>query len=308
MSKVQVQPSIEKESDTLATSIPETVKLELLKAQQREITEYHIYSRLARVVKDQHNSEILQKIGDDELRHAEFWSRYTGREVQPNRFVVFFFYWLARIFGITFGIKLMEQGEERAQVNYTEIAKYIPEAERIAHEEDAHEQKLIALIDEELLNYVGSMVLGLNDALVELTGTLAGLTFALQNNKLVALSGLVTGIAASLSMAASEYLSRKSEGQSDTALTSSMYTGIAYICTVVLLILPYFVFQNHIVSLAGTLIAALLIIFCFSFYVSVVQEFNFKERFLEMAVLSMGVALISFVVGYLLQDILGVDV
>ena len=292
----------------MATSIPEAVKLELIKAQQREITEYHIYSRLAQTVQNEHNSKILQRIGDDELRHAKFWSRYTGREVKPNRVLVFLFYWLARIFGITFGIKLMEQGEERAQVNYTEIAKYIPEAERIAQEEDAHEQELIVLIVEELLNYVGSMVLGLNDALVELTGALAGLTFALQNNKLVALSGLITGIAASFSMAASEYLSRKSEGKFDTALTSSMYTGAAYICTVVLLILPYFIFQNHIISLAGTLIVALLIIFCFSFYVSVVQDLSFKERFLEMAVLSMGVALISFIVGYLLQSILGVEV
>jgi len=292
----------------LATSIPEAVKSELIKAQRREITEYHVYSRLAGVVKDKHNSEILQRIGDDELRHAQFWARYTGQEVKPDRFVVFLFYWLARILGITFGIKLMELGEERAQVNYTAIAEYIPEAERIAHEEDAHEQQLIALIDEELLNYVGSMVLGLNDALVELTGALAGLTFALQNNKLVALSGLITGIAASLSMAASEYLSRKSEGKFDTALTSSMYTGAAYICTVVLLILPYFLFQHHIISLTATLVVALLIIFCFSFYVSVVQELSFKERFLEMAVLSMGVALISFVVGYLLQSVLGVDV
>ncbi|MGI6567622.1 MAG: VIT1/CCC1 transporter family protein [Limnochordia bacterium] len=292
----------------MATSIPEAVKSELIKAQRREITEYHVYSRLAGVVKDKHNSEILQRIGDDELRHAQFWARYTGQEVKPDRFVVFLFYWLARILGITFGIKLMELGEERAQVNYTAIAEYIPEAERIAHEEDAHEQQLIALIDEELLNYVGSMVLGLNDALVELTGALAGLTFALQNNKLVALSGLITGIAASLSMAASEYLSRKSEGKFDTALTSSMYTGAAYICTVVLLILPYFLFQHHIISLTATLVVALLIIFCFSFYVSVVQELSFKERFLEMAVLSMGVALISFVVGYLLQSVLGVDV
>ena len=290
------------------TSIPEAVRSELLKAQQAEITEYYIYSRLARVEKNKHNSEILQKIGDDELRHAKFWSRYTAQEAKPNPVLVFFYYWLARILGITFGIKLMERGEERAQINYAEIAKYIPEAERIAQEEDVHEQKLIALIDEERLNYVGSMVLGLNDALVELTGTLAGLTLALQNNKLVALSGLITGIAASLSMAASEYLSRKSEGKVETALTSSMYTGAAYVVTVVLLILPYFLFQHHVVSLIGTLIVALLIIFCFSFYVSVVQDFNFRERFAEMAVLSMGVALISFVVGYLLQNVLGVEV
>ena len=55
------------------------------------------------------------------------------------------------------------------------------------------------------------MVLGLNDALVEFTGALAGYTFALQNTLLVAMTGLITGVAASLSMATSEYLSTKSE-------------------------------------------------------------------------------------------------
>ena len=92
-------------------------------------------------------------------------------------------------------------------------------------------------INEERLNYTGSIVLGLNDALVELTGTLAGLTFALQNTKLTALAGLITGIAASFSMAASEYLSQRSEGESERASTSALYTGVAYICTVALLIL-----------------------------------------------------------------------
>ena len=47
------------------------------------------------------------------------------------------------------------------------------------------------------------MVLGLNDALVELTGTIAGLTFVLTNTTLIAMAGIITGIAATLSMAAS---------------------------------------------------------------------------------------------------------
>ena len=78
---------------------------------------------------------------------------------------------------------------------------------KIAQDEDRHESQLLGMLDEERLQYVGSMVLGLSDALVELTGTLAGLTFALQNNRLVALSGLITGISATLSMTSSEYLS-----------------------------------------------------------------------------------------------------
>ena len=156
-----------------------------------------------------------------------------------NRWKVFFYFWISRILGITFGIKLMERGEERAQINYEIIARKIPKASQIIADEHAHEQELIGLIEEERLNYVGSIVLGLNDALVELTGALAGFTFALQNTRLIALAGLITGIAASFSMAASEYLSTKSEGSGERALKSSIYTGAAYIVTVILLILPY---------------------------------------------------------------------
>jgi VIT1/CCC1 family predicted Fe2+/Mn2+ transporter len=46
---------------------------------------------------------------------------------------------------------------------------------------------------------------------VELTGALSGLTLAFRNTRLIAMAGLITGIAASLSMAGSEYLATKSE-------------------------------------------------------------------------------------------------
>ena len=42
-----------------------------------------------------------------------------------------------------------------------------------------NESALLQLLDEEKLRYTGSIVLGLNDVLVELTGALAGLTLAL---------------------------------------------------------------------------------------------------------------------------------
>jgi VIT1/CCC1 family predicted Fe2+/Mn2+ transporter len=87
-------------------------------------------------------------------------------------------------------------------------------------------QKLISLIDEERLKYVSSMVLGLNDALVELTGALTGLTLALQNPRLIAIVGFITGIAASMSMAASEYLSTKQEDTEKNPLKASVYTGL----------------------------------------------------------------------------------
>jgi len=179
--------------------------------QQIEITEYHIYKNLAKLVKDDENREILEQIADDELRHAQDWQKYTQRQIKPNQWDIFKYTTISRIFGFTFGIKLMERGEENAQANYALLSDQIPEIDNWIHEEEIHEQKLLTMLDEERLRYVGSVVLGLNDALVELTGALAGLKLALRDVKLIARSGLITGIAASLSMAASEYLSTKSE-------------------------------------------------------------------------------------------------
>ena len=276
--------------------------------QRIEITEYHIYKRLAKSIKDPENRLILEKIAEDELRHAEDWKKYTQREIKPNRWDIFKYTLIGRLFGFTFGIKLMERGEEKAQANYVQMRGKIPEIDNWIHEEEIHEQKLLAMLDEERLRYAGSVVLGLNDALVELTGALAGLTLALQNVKLIALSGLITGIAASLSMAASEYLATRSEETDKNPVRAAIYTGIAYIITVTLLVLPYLLIQNYIIDLIITLTIAVIIIAVFNYYISVAKDEPFKARFLEMAGLSLGVATFSFIIGYFIRQWLGVEI
>jgi VIT1/CCC1 family predicted Fe2+/Mn2+ transporter len=278
------------------------------KFQRIEITEHNIYKRLAKSIKDPENSKVLDQIAEDELRHYNDWKKYSQRDIKPNMWEVWKYYLISRIFGFTFGIKLMEQGEEKAQENYALLKGKIPDIDKWIHEEEIHEQKLLAMLDEERLRYAGSVVLGLNDALVELTGALAGLTLALQNVKLIALSGLITGIAASLSMAASEYLSTRSEETDKHPVRAAVYTGIAYIITVTLLVLPYLLIQNYIVDLIITLTVAVLIIAAFNYYISVAKDEPFRARFLEMAGLSLGVATFSFIIGYFIRQWLGVDI
>jgi len=286
----------------------ERLKRRLLAFQINEVNEAAIYRRLACTVSDRHNSEVLQRIAHEEEEHASVWRNYTGEDVAPSRMKVFFFVCLARLFGLTFGIRLMEKGEDSAQAAYRDISDEIPEAEQIIHDEEEHEQRLIDLIDEERLRYMGSVVLGLNDALVELTGTLAGLTLALQNTRLIALAGLITGVAASLSMSASEYLSRKTEQSDHNPLKASLYTAVAYIATVAVLIIPFLVVDSYLVALACTLINAVLIILIFTFYISVAQNLSFTRRFLEMVVISLGVAGISFAIGMVIRSVLGIEV
>ena len=279
------------------------------KMQQNELTESVIYEKIARFAKGEGNKETLLRLAREEKAHYEIWKKYTGAELKPEGFKVFKFTMIARIFGFTFAVKLMEKGEENAQEEYALLAAEVEESTHIHQQEEEHEAALLAMLDEERLQYVGSMVLGLNDALVELTGSLAGFTFAMQNTRLIALSGLIIGISATFSMASSEFLAARSEGRTD-ALKSCTYTGVAYLITVVLLVLPYLLLGNaqYITALVCMLLVVVLIIAGFTYYTSVAMNQPFKSRFLEMALISIGVAVVSFFVGILAKQLLGVDI
>lgn len=279
------------------------------KMQQNEITESVIYEKIARFAKGEENKQTLMRLSKEERAHYETWKKYTGTELKPSRLKVFRYTLIARILGFTFAVKLMERGEEAAQDEYALLAEEVEESTHIRQQEEEHEQALLSMLDEERLKYVGSMVLGLNDALVELTGSIAGFTFALQDTKLVAVSGLIVGISATFSMASSEFLSAKSEGRTD-AFKSCAYTGIAYLLTVVLLIMPYLFFGSaqYLYALVCMLVTIVLIIAGFTYYTSVAKDQPFGSRFWEMALISIGVAIISFGVGILAKKFLGVDV
>jgi VIT1/CCC1 family predicted Fe2+/Mn2+ transporter len=193
------------------------------------------------------------------------------------------------------------------QGTYEQLRGTNQEAEAIVRESE-HKAALPEILDEERLRYTGSIVLGLNDALVELTGALASLTLVLQNTKLIALIGLITGIAAALSMAASEYLSTRSEGTAKDPVRASTYTGVAYVGTVLILILPYLILENFYICLGCALVAAVLVIGFFNYYVPVARDVPFKRRFLEMTGLSLGVAALSFLIGFVVRSFLGVDI
>lgn len=279
------------------------------KMQQNELTESVIYEEIAKFAKGSENKDVLLRLAKEERAHYEIWKKYTGLEMKPEKLKILKYKLLARILGFTFAVKLMENGEEASQEEYGLLADEVPESITIRQQEEEHEAALLEILDEERLQYVGSMVLGLNDALVELTGSLAGFTFALQNTRLIALSGLIIGISATFSMASSEFLAARSEGRDD-ALKSCTYTGIAYLITVVLLICPYLIFgsASYIPALICMLFIVILIIAGFTYYTSVAQDQPFKSRFLEMAIISIGVAVISFVVGILAKKFLGIDV
>lgn len=281
----------------------------ILQFQRDELTSSILYEYIAGRQKDEGNRTALMEIAKAERSHYKTWKGYTGQELRPNMLKIFFYKIIHMLLGDTFTIKLFEIGETFGAQELREIEGEIPEARTIMKEEEEHEDRLLEMVDEERLHYIGSMVLGLNDALVELTGTIAGLTFALMNTRLVALSGIITGVSATLSMAASNYLAERADGNAK-ALKSSFYTGMAYLVTVALMVLPYLLLPNslYLAAFAILLAVVVMIIAVFNYYVSVVQSIPFWPRFAEMGTISLSVAAISFVIGLLAKHLLGIEI
>ncbi len=284
----------------------------LIKFQRMEITERYLYLAVAKkAARKKENRDMILGIAEEELKHYNIWKKYSQQDVAPNYLTVFLGSLFTFIVGYVFMLKWMEK---RADALFTEknlslLAPVIPEVELvIMKDEHRHESEILSLVDREALRFVGSIVLGLNDALVEMIGSLAGFTFAYQDAKLIAVTGFITGVAASLSMAASEYLSLKSEGRPD-AMTASIFTGAAYIIVVLLLITPYILMPHHVYfALAMMVCTVLFIILMFNYYMAVVQSTPLWPRFLEMAMISLSVAGISFIIGILAKILWHIDI
>ena len=282
----------------------------LIRLQRMERTEMEVYRRLANREKKAENKNLLQKISIQENNHYNLLKEKTGEDVDYSKFRVYFHVITSIFLGLTFSLKLMEKTEQNAAQEYRDLGY-----DDIAEEEDEHEKELLSLLEEDALNYLSSIILGLSDALVELTGALAGLTFAFQELRVVALAGLVTGISASFSMAASEFLATKEENSNRSPIKAALFTGSAYIITVFLLVIPYllltdnseiiFGLEPHIQALIITFIIGLLIIALFNFYVSIAQDKSFNRRFIEMVIILLIVTMISFLIGLILRESFG---
>ncbi|MEI6437619.1 MAG: VIT1/CCC1 family protein [Candidatus Omnitrophota bacterium] len=280
----------------------------VLAAQSNELTEAAIYRQMATIVKSLEHRDILLRIAREEDAHALVLKGITGKNIPADNGRVFWYVTVSRILGLNFGLRLMENQEGLAKEVYVAIKNEHPGIEQLFKDEQSHEQELLNMIDEERLKYIGAVVLGLNDALVELVGVLAGLTLALQNMKLIVVAGLITGIAASLSMAVAAYLSVRQDDDGRDPLKSALYTGVAYIVTVILLIWPYLVMSNMYVALGIAILDSILIIWAATFYIAVAKNVSFWKRFWEMTILSVIVAVLNFGVGLAANKVFGIHV
>jgi VIT1/CCC1 family predicted Fe2+/Mn2+ transporter len=282
-------------------------KSDLIKAQINEITEHLIYLKLSELEKEREKSQILKKISDEEFKHYKILSRITGKEPGPLRLKIFLTVLLARIFGYQFVLKKMENGEKGAENLYAELKGDFEELELLARDEEEHEKRLISLINEKRLQYMSSVVLGLNDGIVELLGTVAGLSIALKNSSVVGLTAGIMGIAACLSMSASEYLSTKVESDRSPYAAAS-YTAASYFAAVLAVITPFLLIKNPFFALFTSFFLVLILVAFLNYYISIVRDESFGKRLLEMLAVVLITSSISFLIGFLVNKYFGIEV
>ncbi len=277
----------------------------ILGYQRNEITEHILYGALAKRLKGK-NREILRKISADELRHYHFFRKITGRDVRPSYVKIYFYRLVSRLFGITFTMKMMGNGEDQAGHDYAEVEGMVPGIRKIIGEEVKHEESLMAEVEEGVITHLGSMVLAINNSIQEITGIVVGLTFALASSLLVAKTALISGMAATLAMVASEYLSQKAEaGDAGEAFRAALYTGIVYVFVVAAIVSPYFIFKSHYAALAVALCAVIVIVSVFTFFMSVVKGLRYRTALFEVMSITVAVVALSLALGMVIKLISG---
>jgi len=278
-----------------------------------ELFNAELYARLAAGERNESNRRLLEELAKVERSHYGFWSSLAGEGVElglRERLRLAALLAASRVLGRTFIIKLLE-GHEASTAEEYERAKEALEGEElerlkgIIEDERRHELELASRLDEVVVRQLGSIALGVSDAIIELTGVLLGFVGYAASPTQVAVAGLIVGVSAALSMAAAAYAQAKHEKGKNPAATAA-FTGSFYMLTVLLLVLPLLAGLQVPVAVALSMATALALLSALSFYGSVLMERRFAREFAESALVVFAVALAGYAIGALARGLTGV--
>lgn len=278
---------------------------------RNELTEHFVYNKLAGMEKNPQNRAALERLSEQEKEHYEFWhSLAPNAVIHPRWYTIAAISFLRVIFGVTFVTKLLEGEEKKAIENYESIAATVPSEHKqrflqIIADERAHENALIGQLKEKRVSYISFIVLGLADAIVEITGVHAGFLGVTGSTLIAGISGVIVGFSAAISMGSASYLQAKQEpGRS--ALTSGLATGLSYFFSVILLALPYFLIHTMILAFVLSTSVGIILIATFTFYGAIVFDRPFWREFAEATGLMLATALATFILGTLISTVFNI--
>lgn len=278
-----------------------------LRYAREELFNVHLYTWLARTVHNPTLKPILEKFAAQEKAHYDFWKRWVSEEVRYPTWWLWWYKVLIRLLGISFILRLLERREHQTIAEYRQVAPTLPPQEQttllaLVEEEEKHEAEFLEAIraEEPRIQYLGFIVLGLSDAIIEITGVHAGFLGASHRPLTAGIAGLIVGFAASISMASAAYLQAK-QNPAVSAVRSAVYTGISYVIAVVLMALPYFALASMAGAFWTSVILAVGMILSFVYYSAVVFERSFRQEALESVGVLGATAILSYGFGEVLR-------
>ncbi len=281
------------------------------KSARDEYTDGSVYLALSRRERNQAFKKALEDLAHAERTHYEFWKTYAPNvTVKVNRIKVYFILLLRLTLGLTFTMKFLESHEEEVHKRYRQIAESIPPVDKARFEamlqdEEHQENYLMGEIHEGRVKYMSFIVLGLADAVVEISGIHAGSLGIYNRTELAGIAGIVAGMAASIAMASAAYAQAK-QGFEGSAKWSAIYTGVSYMFTAVFLALPYFLTASMVAALGTSLVVGVFLVAMMTYYDSIISARAFKRQFAEIAGIILAASLALYIAGTLIRQLLGI--
>jgi len=281
-----------------------------------EYTDYLVYKRLAESsgIKDPKMKEILTKLSNTEYGHYEFWIKYVPPEtkIAPNKWTIYITLFLRLIFGNTFAIKFLEKHENAVIKKYKLVKNSIPEADQrqfdeMVRDEEEHENTFMEQLQGRYLKYISFIILGLADAIVEISGIHAGSLGIYHSTEITGLAGIVAGASASIAMASAAYAQAKQGFQGSPSI-SAIFTGVSYFINAIVLATPYFITKSQEVAISTSIAFAIAIIAFISYYNSIVSAGRFLRDFTELAGIMLGASAALFLFGLLVRSVFGITI
>ncbi|MEM0494231.1 MAG: VIT1/CCC1 family protein [Thermofilum sp.] len=281
-----------------------------------ELFDCIFYRRMAKLEKDPRNRAILEKLSEEERQHYLFWSSLSGPvELSTwDKLRLRLALLSGRLLGRVFTVKLLERHEKAVIEEYRRLlsSKALPQdaAEKLARilrDEEEHEASLAGQIEETRVRYLGSLALGMSDAIIELSGVHAGFLSYTASSLYTGIAGLIVGVSASMSMAAAAYLQAKQEPGKAPAVSAAT-TGLMYVATVLVLTAPFLAGLPLLAALAASLSLAFLVLAMFTFYSSVIRETSFLRDYVENVLVILLVVAAGYAFGGFVKNVLGFEV
>lgn len=300
-----------------------------------EVLDHEVYKRLERSEKDSKLKWLLGELAAKEQKHMAIWMKLIGEEHAtpiPPRFAKpksFAFILVRKIFGITFMIKLLERNESAGLKAYSDAlsgsalsAKDKRYTRQIIADETGHELALQqeVRLHAKNLNYIQSIVFGLNDGLVEVLAAIAGLAAFSASAAFVIIGGIIVAISGTLSMTGGAYLAAKSQNiveegvnrnkehsaASGEPIRNAYYTGVYYFLGAMVPAAPFLMGYMGFLGIGLAILFTSVVLTIASIVIAVIGGTGIRHRVIEMLAISLGASAVTIIIGTLARGYLGI--